>query len=286
MDISSIMKKVKLVEVKTRRDVDNLFAGGFHSRFKGQGLDFSEVREYVEGDDVKNIDWKVSARTNDLYIKRYHEERELNIILAVDISQSQFFGSDSTKKDLLAELVSLLGFSAVKDGNRVGLMSFGDKIENYMEPKKGNKHVMALISNIYSQGKSGIVNFELAIKHLRNVLKRKAIVIFISDYLFDIDDDLIKKSTILSKKHDVLAIQLVDKREDNIPKSGFVKFRDIENGQSFWVNTNSKKFIKDFEKKNRERDEKLSNYFKRTGIKSTKIKTDEDYIGNLLSLFR
>jgi len=286
MDISSIMKKVKLVEVKTRRDVDNLFAGGFHSRFKGQGLDFSEVREYVEGDDVKNIDWKVSARTNDLYIKRYHEERELNIILAVDISQSQFFGSDSTKKDLLAELVSLLGFSAIKDGNRVGLMSFGDKIENYMEPKKGNKHVMALISNIYSQGKSGIVNFELAIKHLRNVLKRKAIVIFISDYLFDIDDDLIKKSTILSKKHDVLAIQLVDKRENDIPKSGFVKFRDIENGQSFWVNTNSKKFIKDFEKKNRERDEKLLNYFKRTGIKSTKIKTDEDYIGNLLSLFR
>lgn len=286
MDISSIMKKVKLVEIKTRRDVDNLFAGGFHSRFKGQGLDFSEVREYVVGDDVKSIDWKVSARTNDLYIKKYHEERELNIVLAVDVSQSQFFGSNSSKKDLLAELVSLLGFSAVKDGNRVGLLTFGDKIESYIEPQKGKNHVMALTSKIFAQGKSGSVDFELAIKHLRNVLKRRAIIIFISDYLFEIDEELIKKSTILSKKHDILAIQLVDEREVSIPKSGFVKFRDIENGESFWVNTNSKKFIKAFTEKNEQREIALADYFKKTGIKNTKIKTGEDYINNLLKLFR
>ena len=286
MDISSIMKKVKLLEIKTRKDVNNLFAGGFHSRFKGQGLDFSEVREYTEGDDVKSIDWKVSARTNDLYIKKYHEERELNIVLAVDVSQSQFFGSASTKKDLVAELVSLLGFSAIKDGNRVGLLTFGDKVESYMEPKKGKKHVMALISTIFSQGKSGAANFEEAIKHLRNVLKRRAIVIIISDYIVDIDSDLIKKSTILSKKHDVMAIQVLDERETTIPKSGFVKFRDIENGESFWVNTNSRKFRKDFAKKTEERSESLKEYFKKTGIKNTTITTGEDYINNLLKLFR
>src|SRR6056297_2958997 len=234
-----VLKKVRLIELQTRQLVDDVFSGEYHSVFKGQGMEFAEVREYVFGDDVRNIDWNVTARNNRPYVKVYEEERELNVMLAVDASGSGQFGSNQKyKSEIAAEISALLAFSAIRNNDKVGLLIFTDKIEKFIPPQKGRSHVLRVIREIlYFTPQSKQTNINTGIEHLLNGLKRHSIVFLLSDFE---DQGYFQSLKILNKKHDAIAIHTVDEREKNIPDLGLVTFQDPETGEKITVNTSDK----------------------------------------------
>ena len=235
---SEIIKKVRLIEIKTRHIVNNLFGGEYHSAFKGMGMEFAEVREYYPGDDIRAIDWNVTARTGKPFIKKFDEERELTVMLMIDVSASGFFGTgELLKSDVMIELASILSFSAINNNDKVGLLLFSDRIEKYIPPKKGKSHVLRVIREmIYHRAKDRDTDIAFALKHIQRVLKRKSIIFLISDFW---DNSFQQAMKLINKKHDLINIQILDKAEYSIPKVGFVKINDVESLSSSWIDTNN-----------------------------------------------
>ena len=235
---SEIIKKVRLIEIKTRHIVNNLFGGEYHSAFKGMGIEFAEVREYYPGDDIRAIDWNVTARTGKPFIKKFDEERELTVMLMIDVSASGFFGTgELLKSDVMIELASILSFSAINNNDKVGLLLFSDRIEKYIPPKKGKSHVLRVIREmIYHRAKDRDTDISFALEHIQRVLKRKSIIFLISDFW---DNSFQQAMKLINKKHDLINIQILDKAEYSFPKVGFVKINDVESQTSFWIDTNN-----------------------------------------------
>ncbi len=237
---SEILQKVKLIEIRTRRIVNDLFGGEYHSAFKGMGMEFAEVREYTPGDDIRNIDWNVTARTGKPHIKKFEEERELTVMLLVDVSASGYFGTgDSLKTDVMIEIAAVLGFSAIKNNDKVGLLLFSNKIEEFIPPKKGKSHVLRVIRElIYYQAQDRTTNMAAALEHLLETQKRKSVVFLISDFF---DKDFEKAINITNRKHELICIRVLDNAELEIPNLGLVKIHDPELQSSHWIDTGSVK---------------------------------------------
>ncbi len=280
-----ILQKVRRIEIKTRGLVNDLFGGEYHSIFKGRGMTFSEVREYNPGDDIRLIDWNVTARTGSPFVKVFEEERELTVFLVVDISASGDFGSGSQlKRDYGAEVASVLGFSAIKNNDKVGLILFSDRVEKYIIPKKGKSHVLRVIRELlYTVPKGSKTSIKVALDYLLKVAKRKCVVFLISDFL---DDSYLRSLKIANKKHDLITIQLLDPAELELPDMGLLKVEDPETGETFWIDTSSQKSMKQLRKGIGIEQSNFRKEIKKSGIDLISISTDEDFVDPLMSFFK
>ena len=280
-----IMQKVKRIEIRTRGLVNDLFGGEYHSVFKGRGMTFSEVREYQPGDDIRLIDWNVTARTGSPFIKIFEEERELTVYLLVDISASGEFGSgQQLKQEIGAEIAAVLGFSAIKNNDKVGLILFSDEIEKYVIPKKGKSHVLRVVRELlYTVPERTGTSLKNALDYLLKVAKRKSVVFIISDFL---DQEYWSSLKVVNRKHDVIGIHLYDPAETNMPDMGLAKVEDPETGESFWVDTSSKDAQDRLRKEIQTRQEKFKKDAQKIGFDMIPIATDQDYVEPLMSFFR
>ena len=281
---AEILKKVRLIEIKTRHIVNNIFGGEYHSAFKGMGMEFAEVREYYPGDDIRAIDWNVTARTGKPFIKKYDEERELTVMLIVDVSASGFFGTgESLKSDIMIELASILSFSAIKNNDKVGLLLFSDKIEEFIPPKKGKSHVLRVIREmIYHKAKDRKTDISIALEHIQKVLKRKSIIFLLSDFW---DDSYQQTMKLINKKHDLINIQILDKAEIAIPKLGMVKFHDAETQKSAWIDTTNKQIQNISTKYIQNKNKVIKEFCKKNKIDFISIDTAEGYLNPLEQFF-
>ena len=285
MDTKEILKKVRKIEIKTRRLSDHIFSGEYHSSFKGRGMTFSEVRQYQFGDDIRAIDWNVTARYHEPYIKVFEEERELTMMLMVDISGSEFFGtSHQFKHDLIAEISATLAFSAIQNNDKVGLLLFSDEIELFIPPSKGKTHVLRIIRELIEfKGKSKKTDLTQALKYMSNVIKKKAIVFILSDFMDDKYNNALK---IVGKKHDVTGIRIYDKYETEIPKIGMVPMLDAESGNVILVNTNSKTVRTNYRANYLKMVDYFENAFTKSGSGIISNRMDESYVKKLLGYFK
>ena len=281
---AEILKKVRLIEIKTRHIVNNIFGGEYHSAFKGMGMEFAEVREYYPGDDIRAIDWNVTARTGKPFIKKYDEERELTVMLIVDVSASGFFGTgESLKSDIMIELASILSFSAIKNNDIVGLLLFSDKIEEFIPPKKGKSHLLRVIREmIYHKAKDRKTDISIALEHIQKVLKRKSIIFLLSDFW---DDSYQQTMKLINKKHDLINIQILDKAEIAIPKLGMVKFHDAETQKSAWIDANNKQVQNISTKYIQNKNKVINEFCKKNKIDFISIDTAEGYLNPLEQFF-
>ena len=285
MDTKELLKKVRKIESKTRRLSDHIFGGEYHSTFKGRGMTFSEVRQYQFGDDVRNIDWNVTARYNEPYVKVFEEERELTMMLMVDVSGSELFGTEQQfKNEVVTEIAATLAFSATQNNDKIGLILFSDKVELYIPPKKGRSHVLRIIRELIEfQPESKQTNLAEALKFMQNVMKKKAIVFVLSDF---IADDYHQTMKIVSGKHDVTGIRVYDKREEGIPNLGFVQMQDEETGELMLVNTSSKKVRLNYAKFYNEKVNYYKESFTKSGAGAIDCRVDESYVKKLLGYFK
>ncbi|MCM1291581.1 MAG: DUF58 domain-containing protein [Prevotella sp.] len=286
MDAKELLKKVRKIEIKTRGLSQNIFAGEYHTAFKGRGMTFAEVREYQFGDDVRDIDWNVTARHNKPFVKVYEEERELTVLLLIDVSGSRNFGAvGEAKKEVMAEIAATLAFSSIQNNDKVGVIFFSDKVEKFIPPKKGRKHILLIIREIidFTPEDKG-TDIDSALVFLTNALKKRSTVFILSDFIDD--HDYRKSLTIANRKHDVAAIQIYDKRDATIPDVGLVRVRDMETNADMWIDTSSVKIRRAYEKEWYERQQKLSGITARCGVDLASVSTDEDFVKALLGLFR
>lgn len=285
MDTKELLKKVRKIEIKTRRLSDHVFGGEYHSTFKGRGMTFSEVRQYQFGDDVRNIDWNVTARYNEPFIKVFEEERELTLMLMVDISGSEYFGThEQFKNEIITEIAATLAFSAMQNNDKTGLILFSDEIELYIPPKKGKSHVLRIIRELIEfKPKSNKTNIAHALKFLSSVMKKKAIVFVLSDFIADDYRDTLK---IAARKHDVTGIRVYDKAEENIPNLGMVQMEDQETGELLLVNTGSKSVRNQYYGYHRERVDYFVESFTKSGAGALSSRVDESYVKKLLGYFK
>lgn len=280
-----LLKQVRQIEIRTKGLVNQVFSGEYHSVFKGRGMEFSEVREYQFGDDIRNIDWNVTARFGHPFIKIFEEERELTVILMVDLSGSLMFGSVAkTKQRIAAELSAILAFSALKNNDKVGLILFTDKIEKFVPPRKGRKHVLRIIREVLSfepEGKS--TNIRAALEYMNNAIKKKSIAFLISDFM---DEGYEKILRIVGRKHDLIGIVLDDRREKEIPNLGLIKLADAETGAERWIDTGSKR-VRERMIFNRKEKEKIRNsIFIKSRLDKIEVTTGSNYIQPLVQFFR
>ncbi len=285
MDTKEIFKKVRKIEIKTRRLSDHIFGGEYHSTFKGRGMTFSEVRQYQFGDDVRTIDWNVTARYNEPYVKVFEEERELTMMLMVDVSGSELFGTSlQFKKDTVTEIAATLAFSAIQNNDKVGLILFSDQIELFIPPKKGKSHVLRIIRELIEfHPKSKKTDIAQAFKFLSNVMKKKAIVFMLSDFM---DDDYEKTLKIVGNKHDITGIRVYDKHDEEIPSLGIVPMLDAETDSIHYVNTSSKKVRTQYKANALHLKDYYHNTFKRSGAGTINSRVDESYVKKLLGYFK
>ncbi|MCK5782185.1 MAG: DUF58 domain-containing protein [Flavobacteriales bacterium] len=285
MDTKELLKRVRKIEIKTRRLSDHIFSGEYHSSFKGRGMTFSEVRKYQFGDDIRNIDWNVTAKLNEPHIKVFEEERELTMILMVDVSGSELFGTVSQfKKDTITEISATLAFSATQNNDKIGLILFSDDIELFIPPSKGKTHVLRIIRELIEyKPKSLKTDISGALKYLANVQKKKAIVFMLSDFM---DDDYQQTLKIAGKRHDFTGIRVFDKGEESMPNLGMIRVKDPESGESFYVNTSSGSVRKNFAKYYRNRVDYFKNSFKRSGSGIIENRVDQSYVKQLLGYFK
>lgn len=285
METKDLLKKVRKIEIKTRRLSDHIFGGEYHSTFKGRGMTFSEVRQYQFGDDVRNIDWNVTARYNEPFVKVFEEERELTMMLLVDVSGSELFGSSKNfKKDIITEIAATLAFSATKNNDKIGLILFSNQIELYIPPKKGSSHVLRIIRELIEfKPKSRKTDLTYALKFLTNVMKKKAIVFILSDFMDENYDHTMK---ITGKKHDVTGIRIFDQREETIPNIGMVQMQDQESGEYILVNTAAKSVRKNYTAFYNDRAEYFKETFRRSGSGTLQVRVDENYVKKLLGYFK
>ena len=285
METKDILKKVRKIEIKTRRLSDNIFGGEYHSSFKGRGMTFSEVRQYQFGDDVRAIDWNVTARYNEPYIKVFEEERELTMLLMADVSGSESFGTSTQfKKDTVTEIAATLAFSATQNNDKVGLILFSDDIELYIPPKKGKSHVLRIIRELIEfKPKSKQTNISAALKFLSSVTKKKAIVFILSDFM---DDDYEKTLKIAAKKHDLTGVRVFDKHDEEIPNIGMVPILDSETEVIQLINTSSKKIRANYKANASRLLNYYTNTFKKSGAGAINSRVDESYVKKLLGYFK
>lgn len=285
MDTKELLKKVRKIEIKTRRLSDHVFGGEYHSTFKGRGMTFSEVRQYQYGDDVRSIDWNVTARYNEPYVKVFEEERELTMMLVVDISGSEFFGTKNQfKNEIVTEIAATLAFSALQNNDKIGLILFTDKIELFIPPKKGKSHVLLIIRELLEfHPESQRTDLSHALKYLTNVMKKKAIVFVLSDFITEGYADTLK---IVSGKHDVTGIRVYDEKEEAIPNLGMVQMKDEETGEFLLVNTASRKVRNHYHAYYRERVEAFNEAFRKSGAGIVDCRVDESYVKKLLGYFK
>ncbi|MCK4339168.1 MAG: DUF58 domain-containing protein [Candidatus Cloacimonetes bacterium] len=280
-----ILQQVRKIEISTRSIVNELFSGEYHSIFKGQGLEFSEVRAYQPGDNVKLIDWNVSARFNQPYIKKFEETRELTVMLIIDVSNSGVFGTDDKqKREISAEVGAILAFSAITNNDKVGLLLFSDVIEQYIPPKKGKNAVLRIVREILfhtpENKRTAISN---ALEYYYKMSKKKSIIFLISDFY---DQNYFKTLQIVAQKHDVIAIRILDQKEYDIPKLGLINFQDAETGNEIFINTSNKQFQENFQLLSKERINNVANELKRMKIDLIDIETGKPYIENLIKFFK
>lgn len=285
MDTKEILKKVRKIEIKTKRLSNDIFGGEYHSSFKGRGMTFSEVRQYQFGDDVRGIDWNVTARYNEPYVKVFEEERELTMMLMADVSGSEHFGtSNQFKKDVVTEIAATLAFSATQNNDKVGLILFSDDIELFIPPKKGKGHVLRIIRELIEfKPKSKKTNIDVALKFLSSVLKKRAIVFMLSDFM---DDDYEKSAKIAGSKHDLTGIRVYDKHDEEIPNLGMVPMLDAETNSLQLVNTSSKNIRINYKANALRLTDFFMNTFKRSGAGVINTRVDESYVKKLLGYFK
>lgn len=285
MDTAELLKKVRRIELKTRGLSNQIFSGEYHSAFKGRGMAFSEVREYMTGDEIRTIDWNVTARLNHPYVKVFEEERELTVILVVDISGSDRFGTTSQlKKNQITEICAVLAFSAIQNNDKIGVIFFSDQVEKFIPPKKGKSHILRIIRELIEfEPEHQQTNIAEGLRYLINGVKKRSIAFLISDFM---DDGFEKALKIANRKHDLVALRIHDPREQDLPNIGLAPFRDTETGELRWVNTGSKSVRKNFKAQALEHEARLKDLFRRSGVDHTSIATNESYIQPLMTLFK
>jgi uncharacterized protein (DUF58 family) len=285
METNELLKRVRKIEIKTRGLSRHIFAGEYHSAFKGRGMAFSEVREYQYGDDFRSVDWNVTARFNHPYIKIFEEERELTVMLLLDISGSGEFGTQSRyKSTLITEIAALLSFSAIQNNDKVGVIMFSDRIERFIPPKKGRQHILKIIRELidYSPD-SRLTNLTIPLRYLVNVIKKRSIAFLISDFM---DENFEEALKIAGKKHDLVGLQVYDLREKELPDVGLLKVKDAETGEFIWIDTSSTYVRNIYHNKYRKRQEDLNDLLMRVGVDYVSIAAHEDYVKPLMRLFK
>ena len=286
METSELLKRVRKIEIKTRGLSKNIFAGEYHSAYKGRGMTFSEVRDYQYGDDIRNIDWNVTARHNRPYVKIFEEERELTVMLMIDVSASRNFGTISKlKKNQITEIAAVLAFSAIQNNDKIGVIFFSDKIEKFIPPKKGRTHILHIIRELidfYPEDKQ--TDIEQALEYMTNSIKKRCTCFVISDFIDE--HDFAHALAIANRKHDVVALRVYDPRENQLPPVGMMYLRDAETGEQMWVDTSDKKLREAYEKYAFVREKELDAIFKRSGVDVANIRSDEDYVRALITLFK
>ena len=285
MSTSALLKKVRKIEIKTKGLSNHIFAGEYHTAFKGKGMAFSEVREYQPGDDVRSIDWNVTARYNAPFVKIFEEEREMTVMLLVDVSGSGDFGTNKQfKRELATEISAILAFSAIKNNDKVGVIFFSDIIEEFIPPKKGKSHILRIIREVLAfEAKEKKTDISLAIEYFNNVMKKRTICFVLSDFL---SPEFEKPLKIASKKHDIIALRIFDKRENSLPNVGIIPLQDAENNSISYVDTSSKKVRETFNNKQEEKQAYLKKLFPKCGVDMIDISTGSDYVKPLMNFFK
>lgn len=285
METSDLLKRVRQIEIKTRGLSNNIFAGQYHSAFKGKGMSFSEVREYQYGDDVRDIDWNVTARYNEPFVKVFEEERELTVMLLIDVSNSLDFGTvKQLKKDMVTEIAATLAFSAIQNNDKIGVIFFSDRIEKFIPPKKGRKHILYIIRELLDfKPESKRTDIKMAVEYLTNVIKKRCTTFMISDFIDE--NDFRNALTIANRKHDIVAIQVYDRRMAELPDVGLMKVRDAETGHEQWIDTSSRALRRAHNDWWIQRQGVLNETFTKSNVDSVSIRTDQDYVKSLLNLF-
>ena len=286
MEATELFKKVRKIEIKTRGLTNHIFSGQYHSAFKGRGMTFSEVREYQYGDDVRNIDWNVTARFHRPFVKIFEEEREMTVMLLIDVSSSNDFGSsEATKRDITAEIAAVLAFSAIQNNDKVGVIFFSDRVEKFIPPKKGSSHILRIIREIVSfKPQHNGTDIGEGLKFLTSAIKKRTTAFLISDFMTSKSFE--QEMRIAARKHDLISLRITDKRELILPKIGLLKFRDNETNKEFWVDTSTNSWNEAYQKYVHNETQRLNKIFANNGIDNTLIFTDEDYVKPLMQLFK
>jgi uncharacterized protein (DUF58 family) len=284
MEAIEVLKKVRRIEIKTRGLSRHIFAGEYHSAFKGRGIAFSEVREYQYGDDIRSIDWNVTARFNHPYVKVFEEERELTVMLLIDVSGSGNFGTrGSYKRDIMTEVAAVLSFSAIYNNDKIGVIFFSDKVEKFIPPLKGRKHILRIIRELLDfKSESKKTNLDEPLRFLTNAIKKRCTTFIISDFIAPGFEEALR---IASNKHDLVALKVYDPSEQSIPDVGMIKVADAETGEEKWIDTSSVKARKSYEKWWSDHFESTKSIFRRCGVDSADLRTDQDYVKPLIMLF-
>jgi len=284
MESSEIFKKVRKIEIKTRGLSNQIFSGQYHSVFKGRGMAFSEVREYQYGDDIRSIDWNVTARFNHPYIKIFDEERELTVMLLIDVSGSNQFGTrQSLKQELITEIAAVLAFSAIKNNDKVGVIFFSNQVEKFIPPKKGTTHILRIIRELIDfHSENSETNIAEALRYFTNAIKKRCTAFVLSDFLDTGFEDAIK---IANKKHDLIAVTIFDERETALPDMGMIRVRNAETGERMWVDSSSRRVRENYQQWFDSQSRYLNETFLKSGVDAVKIRTDQDYVKPLLNLF-
>ncbi|MCD6200933.1 MAG: DUF58 domain-containing protein [Bacteroidales bacterium] len=285
MEPAELLKRVRKIEIKTRSLSKHIFAGEYHSAFKGRGISFSEVREYQYGDDIRSVDWNVTARFNHPYVKVFEEERELTVMLLVDVSGSQKFGTHKMlKKNLITEVAAILAFSAIQNNDKVGVIFFSDKVEKFIPPKKNRKHILHIIRELIElRPESRKTDFSEPLRYLTNAIKKRSIAFLISDFM---GAPFTNSLRIASNKHDVVALKVYDKTEKELPDVGLMRLKDAETGEERWVDTSSAAVREAYLAWQIKQEKEMENTFRQCGVDYTDLATDEDYIRPLVQLFK
>lgn len=285
METTELLKRVRQIEIKTKGLSKNIFAGEYHSAFKGRGMTFSEVREYQYGDDVRNIDWNVTARFNTPFIKIFEEEREMTVMLLVDVSGSREFGTmTQLKKNMITEMAATLAFSAIQNNDKIGITFFSDRVEKFIPPKKGKSHVLHIIReliNFYPEHRA--TDIAEVLRYQTNAIKKKCTTFIISDFM---DEKFEHAMMIAARKHDMVGIQVYDKREEELPSVGLIKLQDAETGKDLWVDTSNNTVRYQYTKNWHKKQTELKRVFTKCGVDNVSIRTDEDYVKGLMKLFK
>lgn len=286
MDANELLKKIRKIEIKSRGLSQNVFAGEYHSAFKGRGVIFSEVREYEPGDDVRDIDWNVTSRHNKPYVKVYEEERELTVMLLIDVSGSRNFGAvGEVKKEMMAEIAATIAFSSIQNNDKVGVIFFSDKIEKFIPPKKGRRHILLIIREIINFiPQSSGTNIDEALQFLTNAIKKRSTAFLISDFIDT--HDYSKSMSVANKKHDLAAIQVYDIRDSELPDVGLIRMKDLESGENVWIDTSSKRVRQSYAREWYSRQQTVNSMAMRCNVDVASVSTNEDFVKALLNLFR
>ncbi len=285
MEVNELLKKVRQIEIKTRGLTNHIFSGEYHSAFKGRGMSFSEVREYQYGDDVRNIDWNVTARFRHPFVKIFEEERELTVMLLIDVSKSVFIGTQQQpKNEIISEIAGILSFSAIKNNDKVGVLFFSDKVEMYIPPKKGKSHILRIIREILNfTPSSHNTNISLALASVYNMVKRKSIVFIISDFM---DENYADELKHVAKKHDTIGIKVFDALDNELPKIGLLQVQDVETGQTHWIDTKDKTTLSTYMERGVFYDKNFENSFIKAGADKIKINAAKPYVHLLMNFFK